>query len=56
MLDVDAQHVPNAYRHKLLLCHADQHVVWRGKHVAAQPAELIDVLRGAGRESIRLAA
>lgn len=56
VLDVDAQDIPEAYRHKLVLCRADQHVVWRGNHIAAQPADLIDVLRGARRESMRLAA
>ncbi len=39
--------LPDAYRHKLLLCRADQHVVWRGDQCPAQPARLVARLRGA---------
>ena len=39
--------VPAQYRHKLGLCRADQHVVWRGDQLPAQPAALIERLRGA---------
>lgn len=49
LLDVQARDaLPEAYRHALLLCRADQHVVWRGDHLPAQPAGLIERLRGAG--------
>ena len=40
--------VPAAYRHPLVLCRADQHVVWRGEAVPADAAALVAVLRGAG--------
>ena len=39
--------LPAAYRHKLVLCRADQHVVWRGDQCPAQPAQLVARLRGA---------
>ena len=39
--------VPPEYRHKLVLCRADQHVVWRGDQLPAQPAALVERLRGA---------
>ena len=48
LLDVQARDaLPEAYRHALLLCRADQHVVWRGDQLPAQPAALIERLRGA---------
>ncbi|RYF40399.1 MAG: monooxygenase, partial [Comamonadaceae bacterium] len=51
-----AHEIPPAYRHKLVLCRADQHVVWRGDAVPADAAALVDLLRGARREPMRLAA
>ncbi|MFO1245967.1 MAG: FAD-dependent oxidoreductase [Ramlibacter sp.] len=49
VLDVQARDaVPAAYRHPLVLCRADQHVVWRGEAVPADAAALVAVLRGAG--------
>ena len=56
MAGAAARDVPEAYRHKLVLCRADQHVVWRGDQLPARPAELVDVLRGAGPQALRLAA
>jgi hypothetical protein len=48
VLDVQARDaVPAAYRHPLVLCRADQHVVWRGEAVPADAAALVAVLRGA---------
>lgn len=48
VLDVHAgQEIPPAYRHKLVLCRADQHVAWRGDAVPADAAGLVDLLRGA---------
>ncbi|MBL8378585.1 MAG: FAD-dependent oxidoreductase [Burkholderiales bacterium] len=38
--------LPEAYRHRLVMCRADQHVVWRGDQLPASPAALIDRLRG----------
>ncbi len=48
VVEVDAPEVPAAYRHKLVLCRGDQHVVWRGDAAPALPARLFDALRGAG--------
>lgn len=56
VLDVEAVDVPPAYRHTLVLCRADQHVVWRDDKLPARPAELIDVLHGAAPAPMRLAA
>lgn len=56
LVDVAAPQVPPAYRHKLVLARADQHVAWRGDVVPAQPARLVDMLRGALRPSLKLAA
>lgn len=57
VLDVQARgDIPPAYRHKLVLCRADQHVAWRGDAMPANAAGLVDLLRGARREAVRLAA
>lgn len=56
VVDVVAPKIPAAYRHKLVLARADQHVVWRGDSVPAQPAALVDMLRGAVRQPLKLAA
>lgn len=56
LLEVQAGEIPPAYRHKLVLCRADQHVVWRGDAVPADAGALVDLLRGARREAMRLAA
>jgi len=56
LVEVQAGEVPPAYRHKLVLCRADQHVVWRSDAVPADAAGLVDLLRGARREPVRLAA
>ncbi len=47
VLDVEADAVPPAYRHALVLCRADQHVVWRGDAVAQDASGLVERLRGA---------
>ena len=41
------ERAPAEYRHALVLCRADQHVAWRGDAVPADPAALIERLRGA---------
>jgi len=46
VLDVQAADVPDAYRHALLLSRPDQHVAWRGDRLPADPAALVDRLRG----------
>lgn len=50
VLDVsrEAQRPPE-YRHALLLCRPDQHVVWRGDTVPADARALVALLRGAAR-------
>lgn len=49
VLDVDAREVPRAYRHRLVLCRADQHVAWRGDRIPAQAHALVALLRGQAR-------
>jgi hypothetical protein len=49
VLDVDAGDVPRAYRHRLVLCRADQHVAWRGDRIPAQADALVALLRGQAR-------
>ena len=56
LLDVEGVAVPDAYRHKLVLCRDDQHVAWRGDRVPADAQALLEMLRGARREAVRLAA
>ena len=47
VLDVNADKIPDAYRHQLVLCRSDQHVVWRGDAVPGDASALVDLLRGA---------
>ncbi len=48
LLDPDpGDALPEAYRHALVLCRGDQHVVWRGDHALEGCAALIERLRGA---------
>ena len=47
-VDVQAQKVSQAYRHKLVLCRCDQHVAWRADAAPANAAALVELLRGAG--------
>ncbi|MES2975719.1 MAG: FAD-dependent oxidoreductase [Pseudomonadota bacterium] len=56
LLDVTAPGIPDAYRHKLVLCRADQHVVWRGDQLPAKLPALVDVLCGARPQAMQLAA
>ncbi|VTU32362.1 2,4-dichlorophenol 6-monooxygenase [Variovorax sp. SRS16] len=46
LVDVDAPEVPTAYRHRLVLCRADQHVAWRGDGLPADVAALVARMRG----------
>ncbi|MDM0001464.1 FAD-dependent oxidoreductase [Variovorax sp. J22P240] len=46
ILDVDAPEVPPAYRHRMVLCRADQHVAWRGDRLPSDVAGLVARLRG----------
>jgi 2-polyprenyl-6-methoxyphenol hydroxylase-like FAD-dependent oxidoreductase len=58
LLDLQGQPgLSEAYRHALVLCRSDQHVVWRGDAVPAEPGELVEMMRGArSRQSQALAA
>lgn len=57
VLDVQPRDpLPEAYRHALVLCRADQHVVWRGDRLPADPAALVAVLCGAAHAAMRMAA
>ncbi|RYY81665.1 MAG: monooxygenase, partial [Comamonadaceae bacterium] len=47
LLDVDGVAPPEGYRHALVLCRDDQHVAWRGDRQPADPAALVERLRGA---------
>ncbi len=47
VLDVEAEEIPAAYRHRLVLSRPDQHVAWRGDAEPADPRALIDLIRGA---------
>jgi hypothetical protein len=49
LLDLGSEEAPAAYRHKLLICRADQHVAWRGDALPAKVAELVALMRGLGR-------
>jgi hypothetical protein len=47
VLDVSAEKaVPDTYRHGLLICRSDQHVVWRTDAWPAQYDSIIALLRG----------
>lgn len=46
LLDVEAATLPPAYAHRLVLCRADQHVVWRGDRLPAQAEALVAMLCG----------
>lgn len=57
LLDVPPQAaIPEAYRHKLVLCRDDQHVAWRGDSLPADTQALLDRLSGATGAEARLAA
>ena len=45
---VPPEEVASLYRHSLVLVRPDQHVAWRGSADVAEPAAIIDTVRGAG--------
>ena len=47
LLDIEANEVPTAYRHRLVLSRPDQHVAWRGDEAPQHAKALIDLIRGA---------
>jgi hypothetical protein len=51
LLDVDAEEVPDAYRHRLVLSRPDQHVAWRADESPEKSRALIDLIRGAAEPS-----
>ncbi len=46
VLDIDPAIAPSAYRHQLVLCRADQHVVWRGDGLPQDLERLLSRWRG----------
>jgi 2-polyprenyl-6-methoxyphenol hydroxylase-like FAD-dependent oxidoreductase len=56
VLDAGGPDLPAAYRHRLVLCREDQHVAWRADALPADPAALVDLLRGAAARQPRPAA
>jgi 2-polyprenyl-6-methoxyphenol hydroxylase-like FAD-dependent oxidoreductase len=46
IVDVHAAGIPAAYAHQLVLCRADQHVVWRGDGLPDDSARLVMLLCG----------
>jgi hypothetical protein len=48
LLDLDAPDTASGYDDKLVPSRPDQHVVWRGESLPADPVRLIDRIRGAG--------
>ncbi len=50
VLDMQSSEAAALYGHKLVLVRPDQHVAWRGDAEPLDPLELIDLVRGAGRE------
>ena len=47
LLDINADKIPDAYRHRLVLSRPDQHVAWRADEPPKNPGTLIDLIRGA---------
>ena len=47
LLDIQADELPDAYRHRLVLSRPDQHVAWRENQAPTDPKSLIDRVRGA---------
>lgn len=41
VLDIDSKAIPSAYRHRLVMCRADQHVAWRGDRVPGEAEALV---------------
>lgn len=56
VLDIRQRDVPDAYRHRLVLCRDDQHVAWRGDAVPEDALGLVDMLRGAVRATATVQA
>jgi hypothetical protein len=53
-LKLHGERVPDAYRHALVLCRADQHVAWRGDRLPEDPDGLVRMLCGkSGRSPVR---
>jgi hypothetical protein len=47
LLDLEKSDVASGYDGRLVLSRPDQHVAWRGERLPADPARLIDRVRGA---------
>jgi len=48
VLDLPSASADPAYTHKLALSRPDQHIAWRGDTLPPDPAQLLDLVRGAG--------
>jgi hypothetical protein len=48
VIEVPVGAAPAEYKHPLVICREDQHIAWRGDASPADPAALLDLLRGAG--------
>lgn len=46
VLDVTEADAGKLYRHRMVLCRSDQHIVWRGDELPADCREMIEVLAG----------
>src|SRR5690606_30453437 len=46
VLDVTGAEAGKLYRHRMVLCRSDQHIVWRGDELPADCREMIEVLAG----------
>jgi hypothetical protein len=46
LLDIEGAEVPDAYRHKLVLCRDDQHVAWRSDVAPPDATALVATLCG----------
>jgi hypothetical protein len=53
LVDTGGVDVPDAYRHKLVLCRSDQHVVWRGDAGPASSSALFETLRGGAPDRVQ---
>jgi 2-polyprenyl-6-methoxyphenol hydroxylase-like FAD-dependent oxidoreductase len=49
VLELSEAGLPEIIQHKLLLVRSDQHVAWRGNEPPADPAGLVEILRGVHR-------
>lgn len=56
VVDVPREVAGDLYPHALAMVRPDQHIAWRGDTLPADPAKLIDLVRGAAVSALRKAA